>query len=273
MKQFSYIIMMAALLTACGHRFSATDDTDNSVLKTDSMGAQHNDSIAEVVMTADWPVEGNPTLVNILREYITEELQLNTTQYDDGRQVMEQAVAQDYAKRKAMYEETLGDGFKLPTLTGVRHITKRYETPLLVTYLSTFEDYQGGAHGGYIVTGTTFRKSDGRRMGSDMLRINDNPDKMEGWYRMLKEGVRSYFSANMDHQLTDSELQAMLIGVDDINFLPMPQNQPYFSENGLEFIYQQYEIAPYAAGLISFTLPYEQVRPYLKAAAAALIGQ
>ena len=267
-------MMVAALLTACGHRFSGADDTDDSVLKTDSMGAQKSDSIAQVEMTADWPVAGNAILVNILREYIAEELQLNTTQHDDGQQVMEQAVAQDYANRKEMYDEMAEyNRDVLPTLTGVRHVKKHYETPLLVTYLSTFEDYQGGAHGGYIVTGTTFRKSDGRRMGSDMLRISDNPDKMEGWYRMLKEGVRSYFSANMDHPVTDSELKEMLIGVDDVNFLPMPQSQPYFSENGLEFIYQQYEIAPYAAGLISFTLPYEQVRPYLKAAAAALIVQ
>ncbi|MBQ2333538.1 MAG: DUF3298 domain-containing protein, partial [Prevotella sp.] len=27
--------------------------------------------------------------------------------------------------------------------------------------------------------------------------------------------------------------------------------------------YQQYEIAPYAAGIISFIIPYEKIMPYL----------
>ena len=37
-----------------------------------------------------------------------------------------------------------------------------------------------------------------------------------------------------------------------------------FTKDGIEFFYNTYEIGPYAVGTASFTIPYEQVIPYLK---------
>ena len=34
----------------------------------------------------------------------------------------------------------------------------------------------------------------------------------------------------------------------------------YLTPNGLVIYYQQYEVGPYAAGIIEFTIPYEQIR-------------
>ena len=88
---------------------------------------------------------------------------------------------------------------------------------------------------------------------------------------MLKEGVRSYFAEFSEDPLTEEELSEQLNGVDDINKIPLPQYAPYFSERGLEFIYQQYEIASYAVGMPSFCIPYDKVLPYLTKEAAELI--
>ena len=70
---------------------------------------------------------------------------------------------------------------------------------------------------------------------------------------------------------TDDALKDMLISVDDVNRIPLPSAAPSFTKKGLAFIYQQYEIAPYAAGMINFDLPYDKVRPYLTKEAAELI--
>ena len=43
----------------------------------------------------------------------------------------------------------------------------------------------------------------------------------------------------------------------------MPATSPYFTADGIVFTYQQYEIAPYAAGQPSFTLSYKDVASYL----------
>ncbi|MBQ2591047.1 MAG: DUF3298 domain-containing protein, partial [Paludibacteraceae bacterium] len=69
---------------------------------------------------------------------------------------------------------------------------------------------------------------------------------------------------------SNEELGEMLLGVDYRN-IPMPSVNPYFSKNGLEFIYGQYEIAPYACGMPQFTIPYSRVEPLLKEEIVKLI--
>ena len=65
----------------------------------------------------------------------------------------------------------------------------------------------------------------------------------------------------------------MLIGVDDVNNIPLPSAPPTFTRQGLSFVYQQYEIAPYAAGMINFNIPYKKILPFLTDDAAQLIPQ
>ena len=45
-----------------------------------------------------------------------------------------------------------------------------------------------------------------------------------------------------------------------------------YTKQGLTFVYQQYEIAPYAAGLINFDIPYDKVLPLLTKDAASLFA-
>ena len=46
---------------------------------------------------------------------------------------------------------------------------------------------------------------------------------------------------------------------------------PTFTKKGLAFVYQQYETAPYAAGMVCFDIPYQQVLPLLTPDAAELV--
>lgn len=55
----------------------------------------------------------------------------------------------------------------------------------------------------------------------------------------------------------------MLLIDEDVNHIPLPAWAPYLTHQGVAFAYQQYEIAPYAAGIISFIIPYEKIMPYL----------
>jgi len=57
----------------------------------------------------------------------------------------------------------------------------------------------------------------------------------------------------------------------DGDIIPFPAFSPYPSKDGLVFVYQQYEIASYAAGMPAFTLPYEVVEPYLTEEAKAIL--
>ena len=132
-----------------------------------------------------------------------------------------------------------------------------------------------------MVTGATFSKPDGQRIGYESTLDSESntyyiqnqtlfqDGKNPNLIALLKQGVRSYFNDN-GQSMTDEELSDMLINVGDINHIPLPQYAPYFTPQGLTFVYQQYEIAPYAAGLPCFTLSYEKVLPFLTDEAARL---
>ena len=141
-------------------------------------------------------------------------------------------------------------------------VWRSYETDRLVTINVQMYQYSGGAHGGTFCYGLSFRKSDGRQMGMNTL---NNLVGDEGWSSMQKEGLMEYFDVK-----TDSALQDCLLDVETY-FIPAPQMAPYFSEKGLEFVYQQYEIAPYAAGLPSYTIPYRSLDKYLNATGRRLL--
>ena len=258
LKLHLYILTaMAAMLTACGHR-AASADAQQDTLQTDTVTYLLGDSTHHIVMKADWPVADGDSLAVAVRSYI-----------DHEREELQQFF-RDNASEYAVFE-------------GESQIRKIHETTGYVTYLNTSDFFQGGLHGSHLVIGTTFRKSDGSQIGytstfdEEALTFKITGQRLfkdttaPAFCQLLKEGVRSYFSEGMDTICTDADLKDMTLGVEDIDRLPIPQFAPYFTPDGLLFIYQQYEIAPYAVGLPSFTIAYDKLCPFLTDEAAALL--
>lgn len=129
-----------------------------------------------------------------------------------------------------------------------------YETEKLVTYQVDKDLYfAGGAHGVNSIYGITFRKSDGK--------IFDKHIVMTIPQTVLKRELKNYFGQTEEN-------------IEDILFSPyieMPEREPFFTKEGLMFIYQQYEIAPYVYGHPQFVLPYSEVEKYLTPPALNLI--
>jgi hypothetical protein len=295
--------MVAAALTACGHRASqqnaegtaASEDqalSASAELTTDSIGLEREDSMVSVKVSIDWPTGSNQQLVNGIRQYICEELSSSIDQeskpevkvFDDGKTAVEATVKRQYDDLAGMWKESKENGMPMDmTYSYFLHVFKMEETERYITYLSKSEGFLGGAHGYATATGITFSKKDGRRIGyqTEYNREKDtfemkyqtlfNNPKADGLAQLIKEGVRSYFQGFDTEETTDEQLKDMLIGVDDINKIPLPVNSPLFTKEGLSFTYQQYEIAPYAAGMINFDIPYEKVKPFLTEEATDLI--
>ena len=55
--------------------------------------------------------------------------------------------------------------------------------------------------------------------------------------------------------------------------VPLPSWTPYPGEDGLVFVYQQYEIASYAAGMPSFVIPYDRIQPFLTEEARRILSR
>lgn len=125
--------------------------------------------------------------------------------------------------------------------------------------------YMGGAHGGVTGAGCiTFDKKTGNQIEQFL-----DPGCAADIQPLLRRGLVDYF-AEADSQIDDSNLDEYLLLEGDL--IPLPSWQPYPSEDGLVFVYQQYEVAPYAAGMPAFTIPFEEIAPYLTPEAKRIIG-
>ena len=136
-------------------------------------------------------------------------------------------------------------------------LTKTADTLGYVVFQNLDYIYTGGAHGGMIGHGDmTFDRKTGERIKI----LNDNvADAMQP---LLVKGLISYFS-DYGEQMTEESLMEHLMLWEEITQIPLPTWDPHPSADGLVFTYQQYEIASYADGMPNFTIPYEDVAPYL----------
>lgn len=133
-------------------------------------------------------------------------------------------------------------------------LTKVEETDKYVLFNSSNYIYMGGAHGGVTGEGDIiFRKSDGARIRNviDRSRVMEMQD-------LIQEGLQAY-GEDMDYLFIED-------GV-----FPLPVWEPSLTKEGVSFTYQQYEIAPYAFGMPSFTIPYEKAMEFLTPEAKALV--
>ena len=260
-SKFITLTLATAFLSACG-----SNSTGKNELTTDSVAFSEKSKTAEVTIKADFPKDGNKTLTNIITEYISEEMGGTY----DGKTDNPDSMVAFYCKREMAELEKLASEFETDSeapLYYSKSVSKIYETDKFVTYASSFESFTGGAHGMHGSANTTFRKSDGRRFGSEMLTRTGT----EEFRTLIKDGLNQYFAENEGKDISDEELKEQLITDYSVDFLPLPQFPPYLTEKGVGFTYQPYEIAPYAAGMPSFTIPYEKIKPYMTVTAVKLI--
>ena len=132
-----------------------------------------------------------------------------------------------------------------------------------VTLVREYDIYTGGAHGSQLLDGVSFSKEDGTRLGWSLLDLS----KKEDLVALLKEGLKEYLSSPSDKIETDEQLMDHLLLMDDPDTpedelaagIPLPSREPYLSRNGLNFIYQEYEVAAYAYGRPDITIPLEKL--------------
>jgi len=147
------------------------------------------------------------------------------------------------------------------------------QTANYLTYTTGYNIYTGGAHGLYIEEETTFSRTDGKRMGWNLV---DTINARQALMRCLREGILEYFDGNIKddepHTLRDYLFTADLTDLPDDSLLALPSTPPALKPEGVSFVYQQYEIAAYAFGLPSCIIPYEKAKAFLTPEGKCLAG-
>ena len=284
MKKLLILAGAGLVLAACGNKTDKGGDNDSTaivetpavavsedvrmdLLKTDTVSFDKEEGVYKFGLMAEYPVAGGDSVVKAVREFINDFL---GGAYDGPLADGKAMVKRNGELMWGNFLEMCGDANEeeVDELFLYKMVNRVYETKTCVTFLASVTQYTGGAHGIGYDSGQTFSKLDGKRFGYDMMKDLDTP----AFKRLIKEGLRRYFSDEDDGQgMSDEALKEELVSFSgSIDELPLPDFEPYLTEQGVTFIYQPYEISYYAAGKPEFTIPYNVVKPYLKAQAIEL---
>lgn len=142
-------------------------------------------------------------------------------------------------------------------------IRLKEEAAKYVTYGIESYVYLGGAHGSSVLQEVNIIRETGK-----VLATSVDTTKTKEMQPILRKGVIEYFK-ECGEDISDDKLNDMLF-IND-NTIHLPALTPSLSKNGLKFIYQQYEIGPYALGMVSFTVPYDKIKTFMTEEALKLI--
>lgn len=193
--------------------------------------------------------------------------------WNQSMEAFGEAADEDYAERVASVDENDGLSeedrafilFSMPKWEYNFSLIKSDETDRYVVFVSEDYCYLGGAHGGILGQGPlTFDKKDGHLVESFL-----DPGCLKDIQPLFKKGLVQYFS-DYGEEITLDNIGEFLMTENET--IPFPAWTPFPTENGLGFLYQQYEIAPYSAGMPGFTLSYDDILPYLTPEAKTLLG-
>ena len=243
---------------------------------TDSIAfCEQKDSTLKCSVVVDYP-SGDDSLSVGVRRYVAGELArlfLPTMQEEDepaavfkGTKEDGKALVDFYGKLnfgylKSQYAE-LKD-FGIAGLSYDLSIRKTGETDSYLTYETSCYVFLGGAHGSAVCYPVNIVRSTGKVLAATVDTL-----KQKALQPILRRGVKEYISKAENRKIKDRDLQNMLFVEHGI--IPLPATVPVLTPEGLRFVYQQYEIGPYALGMVEFTVPYADVKSCLTKEAAEL---
>ena len=288
-RNFTCLALLLALLCACGPKEVKHEPTqaDSPKQLTDTLvvnptSRYMSDSTATSALNVAFPVANKKyaQLAAAINEWISEQLggtYGDSAEGDYAKLLSDTAAMVDhyYAAIKKLNDDNwkeMAENMQPEDLQGMQlfdsiAITKTAEGKDWVTFQFVNDVFQGGAHGSHLVFGQTFRKSDGRRIGWDIIRQLPEGNLQE----LMRKGLVSYFAADNEEGFKEEDLESVL-DESARYYIPMPQCPPLFTSEGILFLYNQYEIAAYAMGLPCFVLTWEELKPHLNVTAKRLAG-
>ena len=114
---------------------------------------------------------------------------------------------------------------------------------------SLSDNYTGGAHGNYASTMTVLDIQNKKQLKlNDVIKIDS-----KNLQKLLEKNLRLLYNIKPNKGLTSVLFDNFII----------PNNNFYFNQFGLAFLYNPYEVASYAQGQIVVFIPFAQLKQYL----------
>ena len=219
--------------------------------------AEQKSPLAAVKISVDYPVSGPQKALENIQNDILKNLQAKTT--DNTTNLTQILNENSKQKHNFITKQNTSDEGASYQAELFETVAQKAETDNFITFVYQAYSYDGGAHGSTATKMLTYRKTDGKKINSDILAPNPPAD----FKQLLAQGVKTYFASFGE--------SVEIFGEFDINNLPLPANEPFLTEQGVGFCYAQYEIAPYSSGQPAFIIPYRLIKPYLSKETQKLI--
>ena len=125
--------------------------------------------------------------------------------------------------------------------------------PSLWSYAMDVYEYTGGAHGNRYLLIQNYDLQTGNAVSEQDLFTDD-------YYEPLKSLLLEALIAQTDEAETKKDLRRLGYSVDDV----VPNENFYVTAEGITYVYNPYEIAPYAMGCIQISLPWDAARHLMR---------
>ncbi len=155
------------------------------------------------------------------------------------------------AYRENLIDEYITDNSGPDTVTWEDRITGAFGGSFKGwrNYILTYYSYKGGAHGIQTVSPIVFDK-DGNIVTEDDIFA-------DGWRAPVTGLLRQAVLSSMEKEAEE------LAGLVEEELI-VPNGNFSVSDSGMEWVFQPYEVGPYALGIVSASLSWKQLKPYLR---------
>lgn len=234
---------------------------------------EKRDSAAECSFRIDVPT-GSDEFSQVVRDFILADFRPgNSSQtsggnntvctFEETRQIIKSCGKRSLESMAEEYNAIAADrqegGYSVPPMSDSHEMYKVAETSKYVTYLIKGYTYMGGVHGSSFGNSVNISKVSRKPITQSIV-----SGKLKALQPILRKGVVRYMRECGMTEVNNINLNDYLLLSDESKgLIPLPANAPYVDKDSLCFIYQQYEIAPYAMGLVSFNVSLKEIKPFL----------
>jgi hypothetical protein len=239
MKKYFFLILTAILAAGC-HGTMRTGIYTDDIAMAAREGAR--DSLLMSV-SLEFVKDGGEAGKAVNRAILSGALD-----FEDWNGTVEEAAS---AYRENLIDEFLTENSGLQTVSWEDRIDGSFSGAYKgwKNYVLTYYSYKGGPHGIQTVSPLVFDKDGAIVTEQDLF--------ADGYTAPVADMLRQAVLSSMEKE--DPELvelvDAELIG---------PNGNFSVGPDGVEWIFQPYEVGPYALGIVSASLSWKQLKPYLK---------
>ena len=238
LKKLSLFLITALMIFGCDKDVKLKFET------------QHIEKSSDALIVIDYPKAiGTKAVANKINQKIEHVIanEMNMSDTPENDLTISEAVSQFDQEFKTFKEDFQDSSQKWEVKVDGQVV---YESPEIICIsLETYTD-TGGAHGNGRTTFLNFNPETGTLLGQKDIIKN---------LKEFKNIAEKAFKEQTKPKDNDETMEDFFFGED----FQLPSNIG-FTNNGLTLLYNNYEIASYAQGITKITLPYDQIKDFLK---------